>query len=49
MLEQKKLSESDVEELGKVVARYHNQTVTNDYIRSFGEVDKVRCLIDEEL
>ena len=47
MLERGKLSESDVEELGKVVARYHNQTETSVYIRSFGEVDKVRRSIDE--
>ncbi len=47
MLEQGKLSESHIEELGKVVARYHSQTETSDYIRSFGEVDKVRRSIDE--
>jgi len=47
MLERGKLSESDVEELGKVVARYHTQAQTSDYIRSFGEVDKVRLSIDE--
>ncbi len=49
MLEQGKLSESHIEELGKVVARYHSQTETSDYIRSFGEVDKVRRSIDEKL
>lgn len=47
MLERGKLSESDVEELAKVVARYHSKTETSDYIRSFGEVDKVRYSIDE--
>ena len=47
MLEGGKLSESDIEDLGKVVARYHNQTETSDYISSFGEVDKVRLSIDE--
>ena len=47
MLERGKLSESHIEELGKVVAHYHAQTETSDYIRSFGEVDKVRRSIDE--
>jgi aminoglycoside phosphotransferase family enzyme/predicted kinase len=42
-----KLQESYLEELGRVVAQYHAEAVTNDYIRSFGEVSQVRLAIDE--
>ncbi|MGH1394359.1 MAG: AAA family ATPase [Trichormus sp.] len=42
-----KLNEADLEELGRVVARYHAKTETNDYIRSFGEVAQVRAAFDE--
>ena len=41
------LQESNLEELGRVVAQYHAQAHTNDYIRSFGEVSQVRLAIDE--
>jgi aminoglycoside phosphotransferase family enzyme/predicted kinase len=44
---QGKLTESHLEELGKVVAQYHAKTETNDYIRSFGEVPQVREAFDE--
>ncbi|HEY9801935.1 MAG TPA: AAA family ATPase [Leptolyngbyaceae cyanobacterium] len=44
---QGKLTESHLEELGKVVAQYHAKTETNDYIRSFGEVPQVRAAFDE--
>ncbi|MBK1986082.1 AAA family ATPase [Sphaerospermopsis aphanizomenoides BCCUSP55] len=44
---QNKLNETHLAELGKVVAQYHAQTKTNDYIRSFGEVSQVRLAIDE--
>lgn len=42
-----KLTESNLEELGRVVAQYHAKTQTNDYIRSFGEVAQVRAAFDE--
>lgn len=42
-----KLNETDLEELGKVVAQYHAQSQTNDYIASFGEIPQVRAAIDE--
>jgi aminoglycoside phosphotransferase family enzyme/predicted kinase len=42
-----KLNETDLEELGRVVAQYHAKTETNDYIRSFGEVAQVRAAFDE--
>ncbi|UKO96655.1 bifunctional aminoglycoside phosphotransferase/ATP-binding protein [Nostoc sp. UHCC 0870] len=42
-----KLKETDLEELGRVVAQYHVKTETNDYIRSFGEVSQIRAAFDE--
>jgi aminoglycoside phosphotransferase family enzyme/predicted kinase len=42
-----KLNETQMEELGGVVAEYHAKSQTNDYIRSFGEVSQVRLAIDE--
>ncbi|MDM9385195.1 AAA family ATPase [Chlorogloeopsis sp. ULAP01] len=47
MFEQGKLQESHLEELGRVVAQFHAQTATNDYIRSFGEVSQIRAAFDE--
>ncbi|MGK7874297.1 MAG: AAA family ATPase [Xenococcaceae cyanobacterium] len=47
MFEQGKLTEVHMEELGRVVAHFHAQTQTNDYIRSFGEINKIRESIDE--
>ena len=40
--EQGKLTESEMEELGVVVAQFHAQARTDDYIRSFGEVAQIR-------
>lgn len=47
MFERGELNEARMEELGRVVAQYHAQAVTNDYIRKFGEVEQVRQSIDE--
>jgi hypothetical protein len=47
MFEQGKLTEAHMEELGRVVAQFHAKAQTNDYIRSFGEVPKIREAIDE--
>ena len=47
MFEQGKLTEAHMEELGRVVAQFHAKAQTNDYIRSFGEVSKIREAIDE--
>ncbi|MBW4615389.1 MAG: AAA family ATPase [Desmonostoc vinosum HA7617-LM4] len=47
LFEQGKLDESYLEELGRVVAQYHAEAYTDDYIRSFGEVLKVRAAFDE--
>lgn len=47
MFEQGKVDEALMEELGRVVADYHAQAKTDDYIRKFGEVAQVRQSIDE--
>jgi aminoglycoside phosphotransferase family enzyme/predicted kinase len=47
LFSQNKLNEMHLEELGRVVAKYHSQAETNDYIRSFGQVSQVRLAIDE--
>ncbi|BAZ04357.1 hypothetical protein NIES3974_09950 [Calothrix sp. NIES-3974] len=41
------ITAGEIEELGRVVANYHRHTETNDYIRSFGTVEKVRESIDQ--
>lgn len=47
LFEQNKLTENDLINLGKVVAQFHHQTITNNYICSFGEVEKIKAAIDE--
>lgn len=47
LFEQGKLTEQDLENLGRVVAEFHAKAPINDYIRSFGEVPQVRAAIDE--
>lgn len=47
LFEEGNLNETHLEELGRVVAQYHAQAQTNDYIRSFGEVPKVQAAFDE--
>jgi uncharacterized protein len=47
MFEQGKLGEAEIAELGRVVAAYHSQIQTNEYISSFGEVPQVRASIDQ--
>ncbi|WP_445635304.1 gluconokinase [Nostoc sp. DSM 114161] len=47
LFEQGKLNETRLDELGRVVAQYHAQAETNDYIRGFGEVPNVRAAFDE--
>lgn len=47
MFAQGTLTESHMEELGRVVAQYHEQSKSSDRIRTFGEVAQVRQAIDE--
>ncbi|NEP12281.1 MAG: AAA family ATPase [Symploca sp. SIO2C1] len=47
MFKQGKLREVQMEELGRVIAQFHSSAQTNDYIRSFGEVTKIRQSIED--
>ena len=47
MFEQGKLTTEHMEELGRIVAQFHAKAQTNDYIRSFGEVEKIREAFDQ--
>jgi aminoglycoside phosphotransferase family enzyme/predicted kinase len=47
LFERGDLNQTHMEELGRVVAEYHKYSQTNDYIRSFGEIPKVRASINE--
>ncbi|NJK28425.1 MAG: hypothetical protein HC925_08115 [Coleofasciculaceae cyanobacterium SM2_3_26] len=47
MLERGELGDRHMETLGKVVSDFHATCHTDDYIRAFGEVDRVRQSIDE--
>ncbi|WP_172657268.1 AAA family ATPase [Myxosarcina sp. GI1] len=47
LFENNKLSSDRLSELGKKVARFHQQAKTNEYIRSFGRVAKIKQAIDE--
>lgn len=47
LFEEGKLNETDLEELGRIVAQYHAQAQTNDYIRTFGKIPQVRAGFDE--
>ncbi len=41
------ISIADIEEMGRVVAEYHTQAQTNEYISSFGTVDRIKESIDD--
>ncbi len=47
LFERGELTPALMEELGRVVAAFHAQTETNDYIRSFGQPERVREAFDE--
>lgn len=47
LFEQNQLTETHMEELGRIVAQFHAKAQTNEYIRSFGEVAKIRQAFDE--
>ena len=47
LFEQGKLDDALMEEMGRVVAQYHANAATNDYIRKFGEVAQIRQAFDE--
>ena len=45
-LEKGNLKVADLEELGRIVARFHRDAATSDYIRSFGQVDRIRTALE---
>ncbi len=47
MFEEGKLTEVEMEELGKTVAYFHSKCQTSDYMRSFGEVAKIREFVND--
>ncbi len=47
MFEQGRLTETHMEELGRIVAQFHAKAKTSDYIRTFGEVSQIRQAFDE--
>ena len=47
MLKQGKLTQELMEQLGRMVAQVHLQAQTNDYIRSFGDVSKIKDAIEQ--
>jgi uncharacterized protein len=47
MFEQGKIGETEIADLARVVADYHSQIQTNEYISSFGEIPQVRAAFDE--
>lgn len=46
LFQEEKLTEQQMEDLGKIVAEFHQNCPTNDYILKFGEVDQVRHSIE---
>ena len=42
------ISSDRLVELGKVVAQFHNRAKTNDYISSFGTVDRIQAAFAEK-
>jgi uncharacterized protein len=46
LLERGQITERLMEELGREVAKFHSTTISNNYIRKFGEVSQIREAID---
>jgi uncharacterized protein len=47
LLEAGKLSRDRFRELGRVVAQFHNQAATSEYISGFGTVEKIQAAFEE--
>ena len=47
MFESGQITTTDVEEIGRVVARFHADAQKSEYISSFGQVERVRRSIDD--
>ncbi|MGB3264008.1 MAG: AAA family ATPase [Microcoleus sp.] len=46
LLERGQLTEQLMAELGREVAKFHSTAITNNYIRTFGEISQIRTAID---
>jgi uncharacterized protein len=46
LLERGEITEQLMEDLGREVAKFHSATISNNYIRKFGEVSQIREAID---
>jgi uncharacterized protein len=47
MFESGELKIADVEEMGRIVADFHAQAQTNEYIQSFGTIERIKESIDD--
>lgn len=47
LLDRQELTETQLEQLGHTIARFHAASATNAYIRSFGNIRRVRDTIDQ--
>ncbi len=47
LFEQGQLQEKDIEELARIVAKFHELAKTDEYISKFGQVPQVRAAFDE--
>jgi uncharacterized protein len=47
MFEAGTITTEDIEEIGRVIAKFHADAQTNEYIKRFGEVDRIRQWIDD--
>ncbi|PSB52739.1 AAA family ATPase [Chamaesiphon polymorphus] len=47
MFESGRLTPEDIEEMGRVVAEFHGRSRTDEYISSFGQIDRIKVSIDD--
>jgi uncharacterized protein len=47
MFESGRLAPEDIEEMGRVVAEFHSRARTDEYISSFGQIDRIKASIDD--
>jgi uncharacterized protein len=47
MFESGQIADEDIEEMGRVVAEFHSRARTDEYISSFGKVDRIKASIDD--
>jgi uncharacterized protein len=46
MFEAGRIAPEDIEEIARVVAEFHNRARTDEYISSFGQIDRIKASID---